>query len=89
MTDFLVAYSHPHRHGVACFEVFCDPQPGWQKQEPYRSRDVAAVVLHDGEACVINPIDIRAMHEASPAKTLQELVDGWRWDRELYGTQST
>ena len=87
MTDFLVAYSHPHRRNVACLEILCDPQPGWQKREPYRRRDVAAVVLRAGEAQAIALAEIRAMHEAHPDKTLQQLVDGWRWDRELYWRQ--
>ena len=84
MTDIVVAYPHPHRADRAVFEILYDPAPGWAKREPYRGREVSGVRLHDGEASMITPSEIRAMHEAAPAKTLQELIDGWRWDRELY-----
>lgn len=83
MTDFIVAYSHPQRHDVVCFAVLCDPAPDWQKREPYRSSEVAAVALRGDEVRAINFAEIRAMHAADPDKTLQELVDGWRWDREF------
>ena len=85
MTDYIVAYAHPHRPVVACFEILCDPQPDWRRREPYRGSDVVAVLLRAGEADVISLSDIRTMHEAAPDKTLPEIVDGWRWHRELYG----
>ena len=84
MTDFIVAYAHPHRAGIAVFEILYDPAPGWAKREPYRGRDVKAVPLRADEAAP-DVIELKAMHQAAPAKTLQELVDGWRMHRELYG----
>ncbi len=89
MTDYVIAYPHPHRLGVACFAVLFDPQPGWERRDPYRGIVVNAVALRADEAETITLAEVRAMHEAEPDKTLQQIIDGWRWDRELYWPQPT
>ena len=83
MTDYVVAHPHPHRTGAAVFEILYDPAPGWAKRAPYRGRDVKAVALRPDETAP-DVVELKAMHEAAPGKTLAQLVDGWRWNRELY-----